>query len=80
MVKKTETTVNSIRIGEKHYNAEKLTEPATALLGDLQKVENELSSLTLKTSIINLAKSTLVEKLVEETANLEEVDAPKATS
>lgn len=68
--------METIRIGEKHYNAETLTEVAVALLNDLQKVEGEANRLSLQTSITNLAKTTLIEKLVAEAANLEEVDAP----
>lgn len=68
--------METVRIGEKFYNGDKLTEKATALLGDLQKVEGELGRLSLQTSIANLAKGTLVQNLVAETANLEEVEAP----
>lgn len=68
--------METIRIGEKYYNAETLTEPAVGLLNDLQKVEGELGRLNLQSSITNLAKSTLIDKLVAESENLEEVDAP----
>jgi len=34
--------VETIRIGEKYYDVSKLTEQATSLLQDLQKVEGEL--------------------------------------
>ena len=68
--------METIRIGEKFYNAETLTKQATMLLGDLQKVENEVGRLNLKISITNLAKSTLIDKLVAESGNLEEVDPP----
>lgn len=68
--------METIRIGDKFYNAEKLTDAAKALLSDIQKVEGELGRLTLQTSITNLAKGTLVEKLVAESANLEQVEAP----
>lgn len=70
--------MDKVRIGEKFYNGEKLTEQATALLGDIQKVEGELGRLSLQTSIASLAKGTLIDKLVAETPNLEEVDAPEA--
>jgi len=68
--------METIRIGEKHYNAETLTESAKALLGDLQKIEGRLGQLSLDASIMDLAKQTLVGKLVEETANLQEVTPP----
>ncbi len=70
--------MDTIRIGETHYNAATLTDTAKALLGDLQKVDGELGRLSLQTSIANFAKSALIEKLVAETANLEAVEAPVA--
>jgi len=71
--------INTIRIDDKHYNADNLTDAAKAILSDLQKVEGRMNQLSLDISIMNLAKQTLVGKLVEETANLEEVEAPVAT-
>lgn len=68
--------MDTIRIGDDHYNTETLTDNAKALLSDLQKVEGELGRLNLQASIANFAKNTLIEKLVAETANLEKVDAP----
>ena len=70
--------MDTIRIGDKHYNAETLTDGAKALLGDLQKIEGVMGQKTLELSIMDLAKQTLIGKLVEETANLEEVPAPAA--
>jgi hypothetical protein len=69
--------VETIRIGEKYYDVSKLTEQATSLLQDLQKVEGELGRLALSTSITNVAKNALIERLVAETANLVEVEAPE---
>ena len=69
--------METIRIGEKYYDASKLTEQATSLLQDLQKVEGELGRLALSTSITNVAKNALIERLVAETANLVEVEAPE---
>lgn len=71
--------METIRIGDKHYNAETLTEGAKALLGDLQKIEGRMGQLSLDASIMDLAKQTLIGKLVEETANLTEVPAPVQT-
>ena len=69
--------METIRIGEKYYDVSKLTEQATSLLQDLQKVEGELGRLALSTSITNVAKNALIERLVVETANLVEVEAPE---
>ena len=69
--------METIRIGEKYYDVSKLTEQATSLLQDLQKVEGELGRLALSTSITNVAKNALIERLVAETANLVEVEAPE---
>ena len=66
--------METIRIGQKHYSQETLTEMAAALLSDIQKVDGEIGRLELQTSIANLARGTLVEKLVEETKNLQEVE------
>jgi|688.fasta_scaffold62640_7 hypothetical protein len=68
--------METIRIGDKYYNAENLTEQAITLLNDIRKVDGELGRLSLQTSIVSLAKGTLVDKLLVETENLEEVDAP----
>lgn len=65
--------METIRIGDNHYNVETLTDEAKTLLGDIQKVDSELGRLSLQTSIANLAKGTLIEKLVAETSNLEVV-------
>lgn len=69
--------METIRIGEKYYDVSKLTEQATSLLQDLQKVEGELGRLALSTSITTVAKNALIERLVAETANLVEVEAPE---
>ena len=68
--------METIRMGDKYYNAETLTDAARALLGDLQKVEGVIGQKTLELSIIELAKQTLIGRLVEETTNLEEVPTP----
>jgi len=68
--------MDTIRIGEKYYNGDTVTETAKTLLLDIQKVENELGRISLRSSITNLAKATLIEKLIEETVNLEEVEKP----
>ncbi len=65
-----------IRVGENHYDVATLTDVAKGLLSDLQKVEGELGRLSLQTSITNFAKSSLIEKLVAEVANLPTVPAP----
>jgi len=70
--------METIRIGDNHYNVETLTDDAKNLLADIQKVEGELSRLTLQTSIVTLAKGTLIEKLLAETANLEVVQVEEA--
>lgn len=69
--------METIRIGDKYYDVSKLTEQATSLLQDLQKVEGELGRLALSTSITNVAKNALIERLVAETTNLVEVEAPE---
>jgi hypothetical protein len=68
--------MNTIRINNNFYNADTLTDTAKALLGDLQKIEGRMNQLSLDSSIMDLAKQTLIGKLVEETANLEAVPAP----
>jgi len=70
--------METIRIGDKHYNAETLTDDSKALLSDIQKVDGELARLALQTSITNLAKGSLIDRLVEESVNLEEVQVEAA--
>lgn len=69
--------MKTIQIGEKHYNAETLTETAQKLINDIQVIENETNRLQIQASINNIAKDTLIKALVEETSKLEEVPAPK---
>ncbi len=66
--------MEAIRIGDKSYNVETLTDQAKTLLNDIQKVDGELGHLALQTSIVNLAKGTLIEKLLAETANLDVIE------
>ena len=70
--------MDTIRIGENYYNAETLTDAAKALLSDIQKVDSRLNQLSLDASIMDLAKQTLIGKLVEETVNLQQVPGPTA--
>lgn len=69
--------MKTIQIGEKHYNAETLTDTAQKLINDIQVIENETNRLQIQASINNIAKDTLIKALVEETSKLEEVPAPK---
>ena len=68
-----------IRIGEKHYDTSKLPESVTALLNDIAKVDGEMNRLSLQTSIMNLAKGTLVEKLVAYTTVLTDAEVEAVT-
>ena len=68
--------MNTIKIGTKFYNGDNLTEQATILLADIHKIDSEMGRLSLQTSIATLAKNTLIEKLVNETVHLEEIDEP----
>lgn len=70
--------MNTIRINDKYYNADTLTDTAKALLSDLQKVEGRMNNLSLDLSIMDLAKQSLIGKLVEETAHLQLVPPPSA--
>lgn len=72
--------MDTIRIGDKFYDATKLTEHSAALIGDIEKIDGELGRLQLQASITNVAKQSLVEKLLAETANLTEVEAPAETA
>lgn len=69
-----------VRIGEKYYDAAKLTEKAIALFNDINKIDGELGRLQLQTSITNVAKSKLVDDLVAETANLDNAQVPAPTT
>ena len=68
-----------IRIGEKHYDTSKLPESVTALLNDIAKVDGEMNRLSLQTSIMNLAKGTLVEKLVAYTTVVTDAEVEAVT-
>jgi hypothetical protein len=76
MSKKTETTQEApkvIKIGEKHYSVESLTEKSINLFQDIKKVEDTINRHKLEASIGEIAKTRLYEELSIETQNLEEV-------
>lgn len=66
-----------IRIGDKYFDGTKLTDTAMALISDIEKIDGEIGKLQLHVSIMNLAKTSLIEKLVIESVNLVEVPAPE---
>jgi len=63
----------TVTIGEKKYDANSLTERASALLGDISKVDERLNAANLDVSIFNVARSALVSDLLKETENLKEI-------
>lgn len=69
-----------IKIGEHHYDVEKLPENVKTLILDIQKVDGEISRLGLQVSIANFAKDTLLEKLLVGVSTLEKVVPPSTTS
>jgi hypothetical protein len=69
-----ETQIQTVRIGDKHYDASKLTDKAVSLFNDIAKIDGELGRLGLQTSIAELAKGALVEQMVAETANLTDAE------
>lgn len=74
MAENTQTQV--VRIGDKFYDASKLTDRAVALFNDIEKVDGEIGRLQLQTSIANVARTTLINDLVAETANLGDAEVP----
>lgn len=71
--------VQVLTIGEKTYFADSVTEHGSKILGDIQKVEQQVGSYTLQMSIANLAKAKLIEELEKEIPKFKEVPQPEET-
>jgi hypothetical protein len=65
-----------IRVNENHYRYDTLTELAKNILTDMKTVQDRMNLISLDLSIMGLSKQLLINKLLEETVNLEEVPAP----
>jgi len=68
-----------IKIGDKYYAADSLTQTGIALLQDVSLIEQEMKQYTLKISIHQLAKAKLIDELAKEMDKFVEVPAPEET-
>jgi hypothetical protein len=71
------TELQTLRIGEKHYSMESVTELAVNLLNDIKKIEEEMNRINLQFSITKLAKIKLLDELTKELPKMTEVLAPE---
>jgi hypothetical protein len=71
------TELQTLRIGEKHYSMESVTELAVNLLNDIKKIEEEMNRINLQFSITKLAKLKLIDELTKELPKMTEVPAPE---
>jgi|GEM_PF-4104910 hypothetical protein len=67
----------AVKIGEKYYDINTVTELAVALLKDIKKIDDEISRVNLKLSITKLAKIKLLDELTKELPKMTEVLAPE---
>jgi len=72
--------IHTIKIGEKSYESDSLTEIGTGLLTDIQKVDSILAHHQLELSVATLAKNTLIGKLEEEASKFKEIEVPDTTA
>ena len=71
-----DTEIKTIKIGEKAYAVDSMTEYGRNILQDLQKVDGVLNQQQLLVSVTQLAKGKLLEELTKEAANFTEVEDP----
>lgn len=66
----------SIKIGDKHYDVESVTELSLALMKDMKTIDDQIRHFGVQMSICKLAKSKLIEELQKELPKMKEVSAP----
>jgi len=69
----------TITLGDKTFNADKLSKRGTDIMNDLAKVDGVLAEQNLLVSISNVARGKLIEELTKESVNFEEVEEVKET-
>jgi hypothetical protein len=67
----------AVKIGEKYYDINTVTELAVALLKDIKKIDDELGRVNLQLSITKLAKVKLLDELTKEFPKMTEVKETK---
>jgi len=63
----------TITLGDKTFNADKLSKLGTDIMNDLAKVDGVIAEQNLLVSISNVARGKLIEELTKESVNFEEV-------
>jgi len=63
----------TIKLGEKTFLADSVTERGNNIIDDIQKVESLIGTQQLELSVSNLAKGKLLEELTKESSNFTEV-------
>lgn len=80
-----EQKIGTILIGDKHYDIRSLNERSAMIIQNtkkadelIKKYENEIKDLKIQIAMTNVAKGSLIDKLIEEAGkNLKEVKIKK---
>lgn len=68
-----EKSVETIKIGDKNYDVESVTDLSLALMKDIKTIDDKLKEYGVEMSIAKLAKSKLIEELQKELPKMTEV-------
>jgi hypothetical protein len=68
--------IHTIKLGEKTYSAESLTEKGTNIINDMRKIDGLMQQQQLLVSVSVLAKGKLIEELTKEAEKFTEVEDP----
>lgn len=65
---------DSIKIGDKYYDINTVTDLSVAIMKDLKTIDDELKHYGIQMSIAKLAKSKLIEELQKEIPKMTEIE------
>lgn len=68
--------VTTIKIGDKYYDSDSITDLSIAIMKDIKTIDDEISKYGIQMSIAKLAKSKLIEELQKELPKMKEVHQP----
>jgi hypothetical protein len=69
---------DSIKLGEKYYETESVTDLTIAIMRDLKTIDDQIKTYGTQLSIAKLAKSKLIDELQKEVPKMKEVPAPES--
>jgi hypothetical protein len=69
---------DSIKLGEKYYETESVTDLTIAIMRDLKTIDDQIKTYGTQLSIAKLAKSKLIDELQKEVPKMKEGPAPES--